>query len=213
MESRMTKVYARGIVAFVSMLALSGAAAFANSAAQAPETRAVQRQQPPPASEAEPAPVVPLKVTVVVARYQGEKRTSNLPYTLWVNTGDRTTLRMNNQVPIPQTLVNQSDSAIPPVTSFSYTSVGTSIDCSATALPEGAFRLDLTVSDRQVTNDTDRTATQAPGRPSILAPSIQDFSSVNRVILRDGQTVQYTTAVDKTTGEVIKLEVTLNVMK
>jgi hypothetical protein len=42
----------------------------------------------------------------------------------------------------------------------------------------------------------------------VRLPRYQSFTSSNRLILRDGQTVQYTAATDKTSGEVIKLDVT-----
>ena len=45
------------------------------------------------------------------------------------------------------------------------------------------------------------------------AAKFQNFTSSARLLLRDGQTVQYTAATDKTSGEVAKLDVTLNVIK
>ena len=50
-----------------------------------------------------PSPSMPLKVTVVIARYQGEKRTGSLPFVLTVNGNDRSTsLQMGADVPYPQ---------------------------------------------------------------------------------------------------------------
>ena len=45
---------------------------------------------------------IPLEVTLVIARYSGEKKTASLPFTLTVITNDqRTSLRMGTDVPIP----------------------------------------------------------------------------------------------------------------
>ena len=44
-------------------------------------------------------------------------------------------------------------------------------------------------------------------------PSFQNFTNRSSLLLRDGQTLQYSAAVDKSSGEVIKLDVTLNVIK
>jgi hypothetical protein len=43
--------------------------------------------------------------------------------------------------------------------------------------------------------------------------AFRTFSFSNTLALRDGQTVQFATATDKITGEVLKVEVTITVMK
>ena len=59
-----------------------------------------QEKPAPPAPKAALAAVTPLKVSVVVSRFQGEKKLSSLPYTLSVNAGSRGTLRMGAKVPV-----------------------------------------------------------------------------------------------------------------
>jgi hypothetical protein len=49
--------------------------------------------------------VVPLKVDIVLSRYQGDKKISSLPFTLLVNTGNATSLRMGVDVPSGTTTV------------------------------------------------------------------------------------------------------------
>ena len=39
------------------------------------------------------------------------------------------------------------------------------------------------------------------------------FRSNNRLTMRDGQTIQYAVATDTVTGQVVKLDVTMNVVK
>ena len=171
------------------------------------------RAQAPAASNAgqNPAPKVltPLKITVVISRYQGDKKTASLPFTLWVNANDRrsTSLRMNQQVAVPSNAFVPAGGAPNPV-SFSYRSVGTNIDSSAEAIDDGRFSVQLAIEDSQVFSDTSKGAVGGSGMPSF-----QSFSSSMNVILKDGQTAQYTTATDKITGEVIKVDVTLNAIK
>ncbi len=162
----------------------------------------VQAQQGARAPE---APPVPLKVTVTISRFEGEKKTGNLPFVLWVNTGnDPASIQMGNDVPVPQTTFAASkEGTSTPTTSYSYRPLGTYISCSAIALSDGLYRLSLTVQDQQVFRQNANT----PG------PMFQNFKSSNSPILRDGQSVQFAVATDKTSGEVIKLDVTLNLVK
>jgi hypothetical protein len=150
-------------------------------------------------------PPVPLKVTVTVSRFEGEKKTASLPFVLWVNTGERSSVQMGSEVPVPQTTFSSAKEGVSvPTTSYQYRSLGTNITCSAAALGDGLYRLVLDVNDSQVF----RQSTQgAPG------PVFQSFKSTNSPILRDGGTVQFAVATDKTSGEVIKLDVALSVVK
>jgi Flp pilus assembly secretin CpaC len=154
---------------------------------------------------AAPTPSTPLRVTVVITRLQGEKKVSNLPFTLTLNTGERTSLRMGADVPVPQ--ATMKDNAV--LSSYSYRPVGTNIDCNAAAmLDDGRVRLSLTVSDSQVSIEDSPDAGSMRG-----LPRFQNFTSTATLLLRDGQTMQYTAATDKVTGEVVRVEVALNVVK
>ena len=42
---------------------------------------------------------------------------------------------------------------------------------------------------------------------------IRNFEAENTLVLRDGQTRQFTAAADRVTGEVVKVDVTLKVAK
>ncbi len=151
--------------------------------------------------KAPPPPTVPLKVTVTVSRFQGEKKTASLPFVLWVNTGGVATIQMGSQVPVPSTVIQGGQVA----SSFTLKDIGTNITCQASNLLEGLYKLEVSVQDSQVFRQVD-------GKTDSL-PSFQSFRSTNSPMLRDGQTVQFAVATDKTSGEVIKLEVTLNVVK
>ena len=54
----------------------------------------------------------------------------------------------------------------------------------------------------------------SPGdAPLTTQPIIRQFRALFRLLLRDGQTVQGTMATDPVSGRVLKLDVTLNVVK
>ena len=148
-------------------------------------------------------PLVPVKVQIVVARYEGDKKVSSLPYSMSVTAnGDRVSLRMGSQIPVPTTSY-QGAGNTNPVTSFTYHNVGTNIDCGARTNDDGRFSVFVGIEDSSV---VERRANDA-------VPTLRNFSTQNTVVLRDGQTMQFTAAADKTTGEVVKVDVTLTVEK
>ena len=159
-----------------------------------------------PAQEKVVPPPVPLKVTVTVSRYEGEKRTASLPFVLWVNTGGSGSIRMSSDVPSSTTVTTVKDGTT--TTGFSYRTLGTNIDCSASVVADGLYRLQLSVQDSQVFR---MNTAQAPSDASRTI--FQDFRAQFQPLLRDGQTVQFAVATDKTSGEVIKLDVALNLVK
>lgn len=167
------------------------------------------------------APPIPVRVTVVLARYQGEKRISSMPYVIGVmasgyGPAQRTRLRMGTDVPVIQTVFGAPPEGKSPApqTSYTYRNVGTSIDCTATydQSISGVFNLALTVADSSIGLE----AGQKKSGPSAIAdniPAFRNFNSEFTAVLKDGQTMQYTSATDPVTGEVTKIDVTVNVMK
>jgi hypothetical protein len=187
-----------------------------------PAAGVARAQQPPAAPAGQPAPApVPqppptregalLKVQIVISRYQGDKKISSQPYTLTVTAnrvGPPTSLRMGSQVPVPVNLVPAADGKIPPA--YNYRDVGISIDCSARSLDDGRFSLSLSIDDNSVLAIDDQ------GSQSFVKglPQFRSFRIANQsAVLRDGQTTQITTATEKVTGEIAKVDVTLNVVK
>ena len=170
----------------------------------------VRAQEPPPVpAQAAKQPAVreakehvPLKIQLVLSRYQGEKKVSSVPYILWVTANDltirSTSLRMGVQVPITTG------------TTVNYRDVGTNIDCNVVSALEGRFKVTLTVSDSSVYSaDRERFESVA----SSGSPTLRSFTSSFSILLRDGQTAQYTSATDQVSGEVLKIDATLNVLK
>lgn len=163
------------------------------------------------AAHAQGQPLTALRVQVVISKYQGDKKISSLPYTLSVNANDSNrsaSLRMGAQVPIVSTAAGAADGK--PVTSVQYKDVGTSIDCSVNSIDESRFRLNITIEDSSVYTD-DRSAQGAPIRSD--HPAFRSFRSIDMLILKDGQSAQYTSGTDKVSGEVVKIDVTLTVLK
>lgn len=192
------KTGARGVVLAIAI----GSLPMAGLIAQAPVEQSPQRTS----ASVTPKPIVPLKITVVISRWQGEKKTASLPFTLAVNADDQrqgnATLRMSEQVPVPQQTMAGGNA---PVASYSYRQVGTNIDSQARSVEDNRFSVMVAIEDSQIFSDSAKT--------TVGLPSFQSFSSTMNVILKDGQTTQYTTATDKISGEVVKVDVTLNVVR
>jgi hypothetical protein len=190
-------------------------------------------QQPAPANTP-PAPdfnrqafsgddVVPLQIDVVISRYGGEKgdkKISSVPYTLAVNAmvaappiRPLTRLRMGGRVPVPTQFgvapqPKDGQPAPAPMTSMQYIDVGTNIDCRAGILRDGRFDVSVTIEESTIA-DANEVAGAVRGGP----PVVRSLQASNNLILRDGQTRQFTAATDRVTGEVVKIDVTLKVVK
>jgi len=149
----------------------------------------------------------PLRLQVTISRYQAEKKVSSLPYALSIGIGGPAVrFRVGAQVPYATTAVN--DGVKTP--SYSYRDVGVGIDVSGQALVEsGLYKMDINVSDTSVSSSS-----QIQGAPTITGvPIFRNFSTGGTVMLRDGQTTQLTTAGDPITGEIMRVDVTLTVIK
>jgi hypothetical protein len=186
------------------------AAAAAAKEAAAKETQ--QRDAEAIRRGAERSRLIPLSVEVVVTRYQGEKKISSLPYTLAVNANDNALapggvcqLRMGTQVPVPAMVTKDGASE----RSFAYRDIGTNIDCSARSIEDSNFQLRLTVEDTSVYANA-----QDPATPRVdQMPLFRSFRSTNTLVLRDGQTRDFSAAADRVSGEVVRIAVTLRVVK
>ena len=193
------------VVALAGIIWITSAGA---TAAQGPEPSKVPQN-------------VPLEVQVVISRYQGEKRISSLPYVLSLKSGLVTTfrqpgqgaqLRLGSRVPIPTQVVAPPADGKPAATtsSVAYDNVGTNIDCAATALEGGRFEVTLTVNETSVVSDP-QDLKAIPG--SGAYPVFRSYQSTNTLFIRDGQTLQFTAASDRVSGEVVRVEVKLTVVK
>ena len=153
-------------------------------------------------------PATPLKVQVVLSRFDGERKLASMPYTLLVNAGERdnrVTLRMGVALPVGN---SGKDGA-----AVSVYDVGTNMDCTATPGDGGRFRINLAVNHTSVYESGQQHLQAAVPRPGASAQLIRSFTSSFSVNLKDGETGQTIAATDPVTGEVMKIDVTVHVMK
>ena len=164
---------------------------------------------------------IPLELQVVIARYQGDKRISSLPYVLSMKSsivsrdfrpGTAASLRLGSRVPIRTQVLTPAAEGKPASTtnSVSYENVGTNIDAGASALEDGRFEVTITINESSVVTDPqDLKAT--PGSDSY--PVFRSYQSTNTFFVKEGQTTQFTAASDRVSGEVVRVEVKLTVVK
>src|SRR5262249_30715465 len=150
-------------------------------------------------------PTIPLKIQIVIARYQGDKKISSMPYNLSVITGRPANLRMGTKIPVTMLMMSNVPKDAPTGGPVQYQDVGTNIDCTATQLEDGRFSLGLTIEDSSVYPDD-----QGASHPN---PTFRSFRTSNGIALRNGETGTFTTATDKVTGETVKVDVTLPIVK
>jgi hypothetical protein len=171
--------------------AQSGASAQSSATAEPARNRAL-------------ASIVPLKLTVVLSRYRGEKKVASESYELSVRTdSNKASVRMSTPaVLVPNAGGVAGAQPAPGSTLF------TNIDCSANNLDNGRFAVTVTIEDSSIYEDS-----RYPANGSKTDKSLRMFRTTNALVLRDGQTTEFTAATDKVNGEVIKAAVTLAVVK
>lgn len=158
----------------------------------------------------------PVKVLILFTEFEGEKKVKSLPYTLYINAANSpeqkpgwTRLRIGNRVPV-YTGNN----------SFTYIDVGTNIDARAAYTGDGRFLLNLNLDrssvegnvlvSMQKPSETDVQETQSG---SFREPIVRQFKSELDLKIREGQTIESTMATDPVSGKVLKVEVTISVVK
>ena len=149
----------------------------------------------------------PVKVQLVISEFDGTQKISSLPYTLnmlgtEMRNRNQAHLRFGVRVPVT-TGAN----------TFTYQDVGTNIDVLALQRDNGEYRLDLVVDRSSVTMPQKGTDWKPGDSNPSTEPLIRSFRDDFTVVLKNGQTVEGTSAVDPITGHVVKVEVTLTVMK
>jgi len=148
-----------------------------------------------------------VRIDLLLTEYDGQKKISSLPYTVYAESSTERgraqagRLRMGVHVPV--------DAG----GSVSYMDVGTNIDCSPLTLGDGSYDLSTSVN-----------------RSSIYAPSqgeneteqihvgggrmvIRNFNTEFHLKLHDGETTDGTSATDPLNGHILKISVTLHVIK
>jgi Flp pilus assembly secretin CpaC len=151
---------------------------------------------------------IPLRVLVTILRYQGEKKISSVPYSIPIAIGGIPRVSFNIGASVPYPTTREVDKVSTP--SYSYRNVGVNIVITNQLVVEpGLYKLDIDVSDSSLA-----TSAQIQETPAIRGvPIFRSFSAHGTLLLRDGQTTQLTTAGDPITGETMRVDVTLSVVK
>jgi hypothetical protein len=164
-------------------------------AAAAPSTTSGSRQ-------------VPLQVRLTLSKTMGEKKISSVPYMLGVlSNSQKTSLRMGVQVPV-MTTVSVGNT---PQGGYTYRDVGTNIDCSAQDAGNGVYNLNFTIEDSSIQMDSIDQGEQKKIARDV--PAFRSFRVSFAMLLREGQSMQYASATDPISGEVMKVDVTLALAK
>lgn len=155
--------------------------------------------------------LTPVKVQVVFSEYEGEKKVASLPYTLLVSAPDDLRRSQVSKVRVGVRVPIMTQGKDGPVTQ--YHDVGTYIDAHAAVLPDGKIVLDLNLRRSYIYSpQAEKTAPAFPvtGDPT---PIFRNFESELRLVFKDGETIQSNVATDPVSGRVLKVDVTLNVVK
>lgn len=193
------KIISMGLVGVLSLLVAAAASA-----------------QNPVKHDEPPKPQIPLKVDVVINEYAGVKKISSLPYSLSVYANQRmdSSLRMGLQVPIIRGVTPINGKSAQNV--IEYQDVGTNMDCGVHSSDGQHFQVDLGATWSSVYSPPNVLSEKEAG-PQISRdpyhPIFSRFSASLHLIMRNGQTIESTVATDPVSGHVIKVDVTLHVMK
>jgi hypothetical protein len=173
-----------------------------------PATAKPDAAKPAAAPPASRGATTPLRLVLTLSRYQGDKKISSLPYSLSVSMdGPPVRFRMGADLPYA---ASPADVSKPQTPSYAYRTVGVAIDVTNQVMVEsGVYKMNINVSDSSVA-----LSNQIQGSPAVAgAPMFRNFSTNGLVVLKDGQTSQLTTAADPITGETMRVDVTLSVVK
>lgn len=148
-----------------------------------------------------------LRLEIVLSEYDGSKEVNSLPYTLFLESGQRRprSVRMGLKIPIVTGTSGTGEQ-------ITYQDIGTDIDAWAAPLADGSYDLDMNV-DRSSVYSANQGADQTGRIPQGGSPVVRSFRSSFVLGLRDGQTEQGPSASDPFNGHVLKISITLHVIK
>jgi hypothetical protein len=156
-------------------------------------------------------PIIPVKLTLVLTEFDGEKKVSSLPYVILLNSDPSghvsysSFMRIGVRVPVAGTGKEGQST---------FFDVGSNIDSGVQAEEDGRFtvRLNFERSSLYFQGRGDEKGvlkTAETGQPYI--PTIRAQSLL--VTVKDGQSLEVLTATDPMNGHVFRLSLTLNVQK
>lgn len=147
-----------------------------------------------------------LRIDLLLTEYDGQKKISSLPYTIYAESqqhrAESGRLRMGVRVPGPPD----------PKGDFQYVDVGTNIDCSPWTLSDGTYDVSISVNRSSIyaPSQNENGAEQIPANGRMI---IRNFWTDFDLKLHDGETTDGTSATDPLNGHILKISVTLHVIK
>jgi hypothetical protein len=166
------------------------------------------QEKPKPENNPEPKT---LKLQLTVTEQEGEKKLSNLPYTIFVEVADvaghsspATKLRIGSRIPVATGVQGEK-------LEFQYIDIGTNLD--ARAYSAGQDKYELVIAIERSWVDGEIPAQTGANAGVWKQPSIHQFKTEFTLKLRDGQTIQSTQAADPLNGRVLTLTVTMSIAK
>jgi hypothetical protein len=174
-----------------------------------PRLVAQDKPKSEPTAEASTADPTPIKVAVTFTEFEGDKKVKSLPYTMVMDADGKppkSVVKVGNRIPV---YVGKDYG-------MQYLDIGTSIDCQASRAIDNRFEIRLTLERSWVEGDVP--VAVDPGASSqstrqFPEPIVRQFKSELTLTLHDGQTIESSFATDPLSGKVLKVEVSLNVMK
>ncbi len=173
------------------------------------------QDKPNPAKDesksAEVRPEEPLvKVLIVFAEYEGDKKLKSLPYTMLIHSDRTSKTRIGSRVPVA---TGKDGGSV----QFQYIDVGTNLDCSFESGKDGKYQLRMSLERSWVESNvalaTENSPSAEGGGGTFREPVIHQVKFDNTISLRDGQSLELNSATDPVSGKIIKVEVTLNIVK
>jgi len=185
----------------------------------APGLCAQTASAPDASDSAKPGPSTGLKLQIVLSEYDGEKKVTSLAYSIPVSiengkTGGRfSSIRTGVRVPV----MTEDPQGKATIQNFD---VGTNIDARADRGDDGRYLVTLKVERTSLYDGTRDHSGKIYGKewgikdtPPGNEPLVLQYKGEVGVFVREGQPTEATAATDPFTGHVLKVEVTLSVMK
>jgi hypothetical protein len=161
------------------------------------------------------AQTTPIKVQIIFAEYEGDKKIKSLPYVMYMNSPDSGELRpgwvkfrIGSRLPI---YVGKNE--------MQYMDVGTNVDARSAYTPDGHILLQMTLERSWVEGEVSVPMLKSDSSPSdppgghFPEPIVRGFKSELDLKLREGQTVESNMATDPISGKVLKVEISFTVVK
>lgn len=170
---------------------------------------AQDKTQEKPKSEERATALIPIKVQVVFAEFEGDKKISSMPYAFTVPATDKSggnygaSIRTGVRVPIETDGKDQKTT---------YLDIGSNIDCRIQSGEDGRFLVSLNVDRSAIYPNKSSEGERLVNEPNGL-PLIRQFRSNESLLLKDGQTSENTLSTDPMSGHTMRVSVTINVQK